>query len=144
MTRFLPRLAPAVVVFLMLVPVTNVHAQDASEFGWSVTPYLWATETRVDLTFRDTNIGAGEISFNDLLDVLDARAGTLDGVRRPHLPEDVGYERAPGFRGRFEQQAAVLRRRDRLVAGRRRFELQPLRWAPPVGLRRPVYIPACQ
>ena len=72
MTRFLPRPAPAVVVFLMLVPVADIHAQDASEFGWSVTPYLWATETRVDLTFRDTDIGAGEISFNDLLDVLDA------------------------------------------------------------------------
>ena len=57
---------------LVLLPVTAAHGQQTNEFGWSITPYLWATETKVDLTFRDTNIGTGEISFNDLLDVLDA------------------------------------------------------------------------
>ena len=57
---------------LTLLPVTAAYGQQVDEFGWSITPYLWATETKVDLTFRDTNIGTGEISFNDLLDVLDA------------------------------------------------------------------------
>ena len=47
-------------------------AQDTANYHWSITPYLWATETKVDLTFRDTNIGNGDISFSDLLDVLDA------------------------------------------------------------------------
>ena len=56
----------------MLIPPAAVHGQESNEFGWSITPYLWATETKVDLTFRDTDIGAGEISFSDLLDVLDA------------------------------------------------------------------------
>ena len=45
-------------------------AQDDPE-QWSITPYLWATDTAVDLTFRDTNIGSEQISFDDLLDVLD-------------------------------------------------------------------------
>ena len=39
---------------------------------WSITPYIWAPTTKVDLSFMDTNIGQGEISFNDLLDTLDA------------------------------------------------------------------------
>lgn len=50
---------------------TNANAQ-AGDTQWSVTPYVWASDTTVDLTFRDTNIGAGDISFGDLLDVLDA------------------------------------------------------------------------
>ena len=39
------------------------YGEEADGFGWSITPYLWATETSVDLTFRDANIGAGELSF---------------------------------------------------------------------------------
>lgn len=57
---------------LVLLPAAGANGQQTNEFGWSITPYLWATETTVDLSFRDTNIGTGEISFNDLLDVLDA------------------------------------------------------------------------
>ena len=57
---------------LILLPVAVAHGQQTNDFGWSITPYLWATETRVDLTFRDADIGTGEISFGDLLDVLDA------------------------------------------------------------------------
>ena len=61
-----------VLVCLALFQATAANGQEPGEFGWSITPYLWATETRVDLTFRDADIGAGEISFGDLLDVLDA------------------------------------------------------------------------
>ena len=50
----------------------NAIAQTGDATHWSVTPYIWATNTTVDLTIRDTNIGAGDISFSDLLDVLDA------------------------------------------------------------------------
>jgi hypothetical protein len=46
-------------------------ADDGSAGGWSITPYLWATDTTVGLTFRDANIGTGRLSFDDLLDVLD-------------------------------------------------------------------------
>jgi len=55
----------------VLVPSVGLHAQDNGAGGWSITPYIWGTDTAVDLTFRDTDIGAGDISFNDLLDVLD-------------------------------------------------------------------------
>lgn len=50
----------------------TASAQQNNSFNWSVTPYFWAPVTTLDLTFRDTNIGGGEISFNDLLDALDA------------------------------------------------------------------------
>lgn len=52
--------------------VNAAWAQQSSEMRWSITPYIWAPTTEVDLKFRDANIGSGEISFNDLLDVLDA------------------------------------------------------------------------
>jgi hypothetical protein len=59
-------------IFFMLVSATVAYGEEADSFGWSITPYLWATETSVDLTFQDADIGAGEISFRDLLDILDA------------------------------------------------------------------------
>ena len=62
----------AILLSLMVISPAAVHGQEADRFGWSITPYLWATETSVDLTFRDADIGTGEISFRDLLDVLDA------------------------------------------------------------------------
>ena len=62
----------AILLSLLVISPTAVHGQEADEFGWSITPYLWATETKVDLAFRDTDIGTGEIPFSDLLDVLDA------------------------------------------------------------------------
>ena len=62
----------AILLSLLVISPATVHGQEADRFGWSITPYLWATETSVDLTFRDADIGTGEISFSDLLDVLDA------------------------------------------------------------------------
>ncbi len=50
----------------------TAHAQTGDATHWSVTPYIWASDTSVDLIFRDTNIGTGDISFGDLLDTLDA------------------------------------------------------------------------
>ena len=67
-----PSSSYAALACLTLLPVTVAYGQQTNDFGWSITPYLWATETRVDLTLRDADIGAGEISFGDLLDVLDA------------------------------------------------------------------------
>ena len=52
--------------------LSAASAQQNSGTSWSITPYLWGSTTKVDLAFRDTNIDAGEISFSDLLDVLDA------------------------------------------------------------------------
>lgn len=47
-------------------------AQSAGESRWSITPYLWATDTTFDLTLRDQNIGGGSIGFSDLLDRTDS------------------------------------------------------------------------
>lgn len=49
----------------------NLWAQGSDKLNWSITPYIWASSTKVDLTFRDSGIGEGNISFKDLLDVLD-------------------------------------------------------------------------
>ena len=39
---------------------------------WSVTPYIWASDTSLDLTVEDRDINGGvKIPFSDLLDVLD-------------------------------------------------------------------------
>jgi hypothetical protein len=51
---------------------TNANAQSDDATRWSISPYIWGSNTTVDLTFRDTNIGAGDVSFGDLLDILDA------------------------------------------------------------------------
>jgi len=55
---------------MMLTCATGVSAQENSGIQWSVTPYIWAPTTTVDLSFRDTNVG-GEIEFSDLLDAID-------------------------------------------------------------------------
>jgi len=72
MLRFLVCRYLAASMLLVLAPAGAAHGDNSDSFGWSITPYLWATETSVDLTFRDADIGAGDIAFNDLLDVLDA------------------------------------------------------------------------
>jgi len=51
--------------------LSTAAAQESDSFVWSITPYVWAPTTNIDLTVRDTNIGSGDISFNDLLDTLD-------------------------------------------------------------------------
>lgn len=56
----------------MLIGPAPVSAQDTDSFSWSVIPYLWTTRTKVNLSYRGEPIGGDEISFNDLLDVLDS------------------------------------------------------------------------
>jgi len=60
-------------VTLVLLSGSAAAAQDDDQLAWSVTPYLWASDTSLDISLRDSGIGGGtEIKFNDLLDVLDA------------------------------------------------------------------------
>jgi hypothetical protein len=57
-------------VFAFLSP--NALAQEGHAIAWSITPYMWASDTSLDLTLQDTEITGGvEIPFSDLLDVLD-------------------------------------------------------------------------
>ncbi len=48
----------------------NAHAQ-ASGAHWSVTPYIWASDTSLDFTLDGSPVGGADLSFNDILDVLD-------------------------------------------------------------------------
>ncbi len=58
-------------LLLALLPL-HARAQDDS-LSWSVTPYGWGSDTKLDLSVRDSEINGGvEIPFHDLLDVLDA------------------------------------------------------------------------
>ncbi len=68
----------------LLGAFTAASAQTGDATHWSVTPYIWATDTSVDLTFRDTNIGAGDISFGDSEGtfLLRANFGYIVGKRR--------------------------------------------------------------
>jgi len=57
----------------LLIAAPPAEAQDRDPgFTWSITPYLWASRTTLDLTFRDESLGGDTISFGDLLDDLDA------------------------------------------------------------------------
>jgi hypothetical protein len=57
---------------LVAVAVLPASAQENNNLKWSVTPYIWAPHTTADINLRDQNIGTGDVSFNDLLDKLDA------------------------------------------------------------------------
>jgi len=53
--------------------VSTATAQDGDKLAWSVTPYIWASDTSLDISLSDPGISGGtEIKFSDLLDVLDA------------------------------------------------------------------------
>ena len=66
------RITSLALLIFFLLPAATALAQDSSEFSWSITPYLWASDTALDLSVVDTEINAGtEIKFSDLLDVLE-------------------------------------------------------------------------
>ena len=47
------------------------QGQNPESFSWSVTPYLWASETKLDLTLGNGISASDKVSFSDLLDTLD-------------------------------------------------------------------------
>ena len=52
--------------------VTATALADGPEpFQWSITPYLWAFQTQLDLSLPDQALGGDTISFSGLLDQLD-------------------------------------------------------------------------
>ena len=66
------RVTVAILGVALLLGTLPVTAQEASGFQWSVSPYIWASRTKVDLNFRDESLGGGTVSFSDLLDQLDS------------------------------------------------------------------------
>jgi hypothetical protein len=59
--------------FVLLLPLASAYAS-AADGGliWSVTPYIWATETKYKLKADGTPIGEGKVTFDDLVDTSDA------------------------------------------------------------------------
>jgi hypothetical protein len=57
---------------VLLALATPVAAQESNDFQWSIAPYLWASQTKVDLSLRGEAIGGDTISFGDLLDQIDS------------------------------------------------------------------------
>jgi len=60
-----------VAIGLAVVGVAGSASAD-TPLQWSITPYLWAPDTKLDLSSNGTPVGSGRVSFNDLLDTLDA------------------------------------------------------------------------
>ncbi len=64
-------LAVAFGAALTLAHAPNARAQETDALRWSITPYVWAPTTTIDLAYRGTNIGGQVISVGDVLDKID-------------------------------------------------------------------------
>ena len=51
---------------------TDANAQSGGDAQWSITPYIWASDTSLDFTLNGSPIGGADLSFGDILDTLDA------------------------------------------------------------------------
>jgi hypothetical protein len=64
------------VIFLMaallMLGSSGLRAEQGDETWWSITPYIWAMDTKLDLSWRDSPVGGTEIDFKDALGNLDA------------------------------------------------------------------------
>ena len=49
----------------------NANAQSGGDARWSITPYVWASDTSLDFTLSGSPVGGADLSFGDLLDVLE-------------------------------------------------------------------------
>ncbi len=58
----------SLVVCLAFAP----NSSAAEGWNWTVAPYLWASDTALDVNINDTVSGGGELDFSDLVDKLDA------------------------------------------------------------------------
>ena len=68
----LNKMSAALCGIVGLAMATPTMAEEKGAINWSITPYVWATETTVDLTADGTPIGGGKVSFSDLVDTTDA------------------------------------------------------------------------
>ncbi len=49
----------------------NANAQSSDRAQWSFTPYIWASDTSMDFSLDGSPVGGADLSFNDILDVLE-------------------------------------------------------------------------
>jgi hypothetical protein len=103
----------SIVLSVLAMPVV---AADSGSFQWSVTPYLWLPQTKLDLALEDEALGSGRISFSDLLDQLDAGFMISVEGRRNNwsVLVDLTYaelsdsEQRPVFRVETQTEAVML------------------------------------
>lgn len=55
---------------LVLLGISAVPA-NAQDWQWTLTPYLWASASSLDVTVNDEPVIGGDLSFSDLLDKTD-------------------------------------------------------------------------
>ena len=65
-----PRLSIIGVLVAPMIFAADAKAQQGDGLSWSITPYIWAPDTKVDLTFEDTSVG-GTIRVKDVIDTID-------------------------------------------------------------------------
>lgn len=70
-TAILSGAALAAGIMLGVVPVA-ARAASGDQLLWSITPYIWGTNTALDLTYRGRSVGSEDISFGDLMDMMDS------------------------------------------------------------------------
>lgn len=70
-TMLLPRAAMAAVLAIGCLPIAAL-ADGGDRLRWSITPYVWGANTKIDLSSNGQDIGSGKVSFGDLLDMMDA------------------------------------------------------------------------
>ena len=51
---------------------TNANAQTGDANHWSITPYIWGSDTSLDFTLNGSPVGGADLSFGDILDTVDA------------------------------------------------------------------------
>ena len=49
----------------------NANAQSSDGAQWSITPYIWASDTSMDFSLDGSPVGGADLSFSDIVDVLD-------------------------------------------------------------------------
>jgi hypothetical protein len=50
----------------------NANAQSGDANNWSITPYIWASDTSLDFTLNGSPVGGADLSFGDIIDTVDA------------------------------------------------------------------------
>ena len=59
-------------LLIALFSAAPAIAENGGGIRWSITPYIWASETKFDLKADGTPIDSDTITFSDLVDVTDA------------------------------------------------------------------------
>jgi len=71
--------------FTLLAALSLAGTAQASDWKWSVTPYVWATDVGADVSIDDRQVADMEIDFEDLADDLEIAAqGHVEGLRGRH------------------------------------------------------------